>query len=237
MWIGLAPRTDTQFTIQWHRYIQTGWQAAAGAGRGRERNSSAMSTLALQATPLWAGVRQCLLVITHFTQGRGRGGDSTDGLGRAQKTVQERGLFPSWTSAVDARGCRYVHAWAMHGQVELESCRVAGDEGSRREIRSTAHALWVVFCVVLRYCGPLPPSAAEWALALGLPVGLAGWNTGVWSSVLERSAGRVAGWGLGGSWLLGVRRVSSEPHAHSCDKGGPLAAAVFRQEEGYGTLW
>lgn len=57
------------------------------------------------------------------------------------------------------------------------------------------------------------------------------------SSVLDRSAGRVAGWGLGGSWLLGGRSLSSEPHAHSCDKGSPLATAVFRQEEGHGTLW
>lgn len=57
------------------------------------------------------------------------------------------------------------------------------------------------------------------------------------SSVLDRSAGRVAGWGLGGSWPLVGRSLSSESHAHSCDKSGPFATAVFRQEEGHGTLW
>lgn len=104
--------------------------------------------------------------------------------------------------------------------------------GPRREINST-HS--VVFYNELRYRGPLPPLAALWAPTLGLPAGLAGWNGG--QSVLDRSAGRVAGWGLGGSWPLVGRSLSSEPHAHSCDKSGPFATAVFRQEEGHSTLW
>lgn len=56
---------------------------------------------------------------------------------------------------------------------------------------------------------------------------------------LERSAGRGAGGqggGWEGPWLLGVRSVPSEPHAHGRDKGGPFAAAVFGQEEGHGAL-
>lgn len=48
-----------------------GMAGCGGCWEGKGTNSSAMSTLALQATPLWAGVRQCLLVITHFTRGRG----------------------------------------------------------------------------------------------------------------------------------------------------------------------
>lgn len=132
----------------------------------------------------------------------------------------------------------------VHGQVERESCRMAAGSGVRGPgERSTINStpLWVVFWVMLRDCGLpfLPPRQSGCRRALGLPAGLAGWNTGwwVWSSVQERSAGRAAGWGLGGSRLLGVRRLSSEPHAHGCDEGGPLAAAVFRQEEGHGTLW
>lgn len=33
----VARTGSTDTTIQWHRYIQTGWQAAAGAGRGRRQ--------------------------------------------------------------------------------------------------------------------------------------------------------------------------------------------------------
>lgn len=38
----------------------------------------------------------------------------------------KRGVALSWLDACGRRGCHYVHAWAMHGQVELESCKVAG---------------------------------------------------------------------------------------------------------------
>lgn len=67
----MAPRTDTQFSgINTSR-----WDGRLRRVLGGEGNSSAaMSMLAFQATPLWAGVRQCLLVITHFTQGWGRVG-------------------------------------------------------------------------------------------------------------------------------------------------------------------
>ena len=60
----------------------------AGCGRCWEGKATAVpNPLTLQATPLWAGVPQCLLVITLHTQG----GDSTDGLGRVQKTgLRER---------------------------------------------------------------------------------------------------------------------------------------------------
>lgn len=246
-WLGLVPRTDTQQlggidTSRWDG------QAEAGAGRGRKQ-AVAMSTLALQATPLRAGVRQCLLVVTRFTQGWRWGWGGRRLHGWAWKGPEDRSKGGgegalSWLDVCGRPGCRSVRAWAVHGQVERESCRMAAGSGVRGPgKRSTINStpLWVVFWVMLRDCGPpfLPPRQSGCRRALGLPAGLAGWNTGwwVWSSIQERSAGRAAGWGLGGSQLLGVRRLSSEPHAHGCDEGGPLAAAVFRQEEGHGTLW
>lgn len=127
----------------------------------------------------------------------------------------------------------------MHGQVELESCRVAGQGlgvQARDQINST-RALGGILrgAPLLRSpsslcCGGVgagagSPSGACWVEHGGVVVGS------------REECWKGGGLGAGRIWLLGDRRVSSEPHAHSCDKGGPLAAAVFRQEEGHGTLW
>lgn len=84
-------------------------------GGGEEGNSSAaLSTLALQATPLWAGVRQCLLVITHFT--RGWGGRRLHGWawkGPEDKSKRAGGSFPGWTSAVDVGAATFTHGQCM----------------------------------------------------------------------------------------------------------------------------
>lgn len=221
--------------------IHPNGMAGCGGCREGEGNSSAMFTLALQATPLWAGVRQCLLVITHFTRGWGEGGRRLHRWAWKGPEDSPRGgsLFPGWTPAVDVGATTFTLGQCM-ARSNLNHAKWQGrDEGSRREIRSsTARAPGGILCDA-----PLLQSPSSLCGRVGAGAGSpsgACWvehGGGVWSSVLERSAGRVAGWGLGGSWLLGVRRVSSEPHAHSCDKGGPLAAAVFRQEEGHGTLW
>lgn len=145
-------------------------------------------------------------------RGRGRGEVTPrTGLGRPRRWVQERETsFPGWTSAADL-WCRYIHAWAKHGQVELESCRVAGwgggVEGSGRDVINSTHSVLVVY-VMLRYCGPLPPSAASssssWAPVLGLPARLAGWNAGRSSVSREEcwKGGGRAGGGLGGPLAL-----------------------------------
>lgn len=75
---------------------------------GEEGNSSAMSTLALQAMPLWPGVRQCLLVRRDFTRGRG---DSKDRLGRPRRRVQEGDSF--LTPAVDVGTATFTHGQCM----------------------------------------------------------------------------------------------------------------------------
>lgn len=85
-----------------------------GCGEGKG-NSSAMSTLALEATPLWAGIRQCLLVITHFTQEWGEGGRRLHGWAwKGPEGKSKRGsLFPGWTSAVDVGAVTFAHGQCM----------------------------------------------------------------------------------------------------------------------------
>lgn len=166
-------------TTQWHRYIQMGWQAAAGAGKGEGNSRCHVHTRPSGHAPVGRSPAVSAGDNTLHTGGEGKeGGDSTDGLGRAQKTVQD-GVALSWLDVCGRRGCRYyVHAWAMHGQVELESCKVAG-QGRGREIRSsTARAPGGILCdaPLLRspssLCGRVGAGA-------GSPSGLAGWYTGV----------------------------------------------------------
>lgn len=124
----VARTGSTDTTIQWHhRYIQTGWQAAAGAGGG---TAASRSTLAL-----WAGLRQCLLVIIHFTQG----GEETPRTGlKGPEGGSERGGTLSWLDVCRRLGATtFTHGQSM-GQVELDSCRVAGWGSRGPGERSTA---------------------------------------------------------------------------------------------------
>lgn len=67
------------------------------------------------------------------------------GLEGPRRQVQE-GVALSWLDVCGRRGCHYVHAWAMHGQVELESCKVAGrgvkGPGERDQIINSTRSGW-----------------------------------------------------------------------------------------------
>lgn len=237
MWLGLAPRTDRQLsgidTSKWDgrlRRVQ---------GGGREQQCHVHTRPSGHApvgrSPAVSAGDNTL----HTGVGGRREATPQMGLEGPRRQSKRGSLFPGWTPAVDVGATTFTLGQCM-ARSNLNHAKWQGrDEGSRREIRSsTARAPGGILCDA-----PLLQSPSSLCGRVGAGAGSpsgACWvehGGGVWSSVLERSAGRVAGWGLGGSWLLGVRRVSSEPHAHSCDKGGPLAAAVFRQEEGHGTLW
>lgn len=149
-----------------------GTAGCSGCWEGKE-TAAARSTLALQATPLWAGLRQCLLVIIHFTQG----GEETPRTGlKGPEGGSERGTL-SWLDV-----CRRLGATTFtHGQSMARSNLFHAEwQGGGRGVqaRDQQHALCVVFYNELRHRGPLPPLAALWAPALGLPAGLAGWNGG-----------------------------------------------------------
>lgn len=203
MWLGLAPRTDTQLSgIDTSR-----WDGRLRRVRGRGKGTAgAMFTLALQATPLWAGVRQCLLVITHFTRGvRGRR-EATPRMGLEGPRRQSKmgSLFPGWTCAVDVGAVTtFTHGQCM-ARSNLNHAKWQGrGEGERSDHQQ--HALQVVFYVMLRYCGPLPPSAAEWVPALGLPAGLLG-GTREWCVIVGSREECWKGGGLGAGRILALRR-------------------------------
>lgn len=131
----VARTGSTDTTIQWHRYIRTGWQAAAGAGRGR-RQQRHVPHSPFRSMPLWAGLRQCLLVIIHFAQGRGEETPRT-GL-KGPEGGSERGTL-SWLDV-----CRRLSATTFtRGQSMARSNLIhaewqgGGLRGPRREINST----------------------------------------------------------------------------------------------------
>lgn len=66
------------------------------------------------------------------------------------------------------------------------------------------HALWVVFYMMLRYCGPLPPSAAEWVPGAGSP-SRACWVEH-WGVVVGSREECWKGGGLGAGRILALRR-------------------------------
>lgn len=126
------------------------------------------------------------------------------------------------------------HMWGTYGQVEIKSCRVAGqvrrDLKVRDIINSTHSILYPTLCAISWLLFPSPlwqwralvlasPSTARWKNG-GLPLG-------------ERS---VEGQQVGGPGLLAAP-FFPEPYAHCCDEGGPLATTIFGQEEGHITLW
>lgn len=124
-WLGLVPRTQ-----QFSGIIDTSrrdgrLQRVLGGGTAASR-----STLAL-----WAGLRQCLLVIIHFTQG----GEETPRTGlKGPEGGSERGGTLSWLDVCRRLGATtFTHGQSM-GQVELDSCRVAGWGSRGPGERSTA---------------------------------------------------------------------------------------------------
>lgn len=155
-------------------------------------------------------------------------------------------FFPAGRLPLTCGAVTFTHGQSM-ARSNFESCRVAGGVGGLRgpgETSSTARTpCWSsTLCSVT--AAPFLPLLRRrrrrgglrcWVSQQGL---LGGMRVG--HRFLERSAGRVAGGRAGGGWegpwLLGVRSVPSEPHAHGRDKGGPFAAAVFGQEEGHGAL-
>lgn len=129
-WLGLFPQTQQFSGINTSRRDGRLQRVLGGEAASR-------STLALQAMPLWAGLRQCLLVIIHFTQG----GDETPRMGlKGPEGGSERGTL-SWLDVCHRLGATtFTHGQSM-GQVELDSCRVAGLGSRDPGERSTAHIL------------------------------------------------------------------------------------------------
>lgn len=108
----VARTGSTDTTIQWHRYIQTGWQAAAGAGRGRRQQRQSRSALALQAhAPVGATPAVSAGDYTLRT-GWGWGGEETPRTGlKGPEGGSERGTL-SWLDV-----CRRLGATTFtHGQ-------------------------------------------------------------------------------------------------------------------------
>lgn len=116
-----------------------GWQAAAGAGSGRDQQCHVYARPSGHAP---VGRSPAVSAGDNTLHTEGEGGDSTHGLGRAQKTSPRRGLFPGWTSAVDVGAATFTHGQCM-ARSNLNHAEWRGrGEGSRREIRSsTARAL------------------------------------------------------------------------------------------------
>lgn len=113
MWLGLAPRTDTQ--IQWHRYIQMGWQAAAaGAGRGREQQCRLVHARPSGHAPV--GRSPAVSAGDNTLHAGGGGGRRLHGWawkGPEDKSKRAGGSFPGWTSAVDVGAATFTHGQCM----------------------------------------------------------------------------------------------------------------------------
>lgn len=125
------------------------------------------------------------------------------GLEESRRQSKRRSLFPGWTSAVDVGAATFTHGQCM-ARSNLNHAKWQGrGEGERSDHQQ--HALQVVFYVMLRYCGPLPPSAAEWVPALGLPAGLLGGTRG-WCVIVGSREECWKGGGLGAGRILALRR-------------------------------